>query len=117
MSHSRLRIQQTAMPDGITVVAAGGEIDYHATEALEEAITTSASPPPPRVVVDLAQTTFMDSGGINALLRAHGTVNREGGWVRLSGLDGHVLSVVQLVGLDQVISVYPSVDLALREAA
>jgi anti-anti-sigma factor len=116
MPHSRLRLQHTSMTDGITVLAADGEIDFHGTAALERAITTPPSMPP-RVVVDLAQTTFMDSGGINALIRANRTVSRAGGWIRLAGLAENVLSVVQLVGLDQVITVYPALDVALREAA
>lgn len=55
--------------DGCAVVVATGEIDIAATAAFSEAITVAAKISP-RVVVDLASVSFVDSTGLGVLIKA-----------------------------------------------
>jgi anti-anti-sigma factor len=56
--------------DGDCVVVCRGEIDCHATDELWRAVEQVGAGGRP-VTIDLAGTTFMDSAGINLLLRAY----------------------------------------------
>lgn len=75
------------------------------------AVTSAACP---NVVVDLSETAFVDSSGINALLRANAGVQAAGGWLRLAGAVEPVLSTIKLVGLNEVIPLYPTTGQALH---
>lgn len=66
--------------DGAAVVAVVGEIDMATVglfrRAIEDACTSSR-----HVVIDLADTTFIDSSGLAVVMRAHGQLGREAGGV------------------------------------
>jgi anti-anti-sigma factor len=64
-------------------------------------------------VLDLSQVTFMDSTGINALIGAHLAAADIQGWVRVAGPTPSVLRIFQIVGLDTVITCYPTLQQAL----
>ncbi|MFJ8826604.1 STAS domain-containing protein [Streptomyces sp. NPDC102467] len=100
---------------GVSLLTARGEIDASSAPELAEALAghVGETGEPPRTVLDLGAVTFMDSTGINALLIAHRATDAAGGWIRLACLDGPVLRVVELVGVDSVIACHPSVDQAL----
>ncbi|MBM9502980.1 STAS domain-containing protein [Actinacidiphila acididurans] len=114
-----MRHDDSPLPDEsrrVSVVIAGETLDFVTAPALFEAITTRLSPATPNVVVDFSRTSFMDSSGINALLRAHRLVQAAGGWMRLSAVAEPVLSPLQIVGLDEILSIYPTVEAACADA-
>ncbi|WP_353946371.1 STAS domain-containing protein [Streptomyces sp. HUAS MG91] len=109
---SRLSVSHSTASD-IEIVTAKGEIDASNIAVLTTALACpDAASRAPRRVLDLGAVTFMDSTGINALLTAHRQAEEAGGWLRLANMDGPVLRLVELVGIDQVIACYPSVELA-----
>ncbi|MEU1091030.1 STAS domain-containing protein [Streptomyces sp. NPDC005892] len=112
MPSERTQIRTSVTPRGITVLAPAGELDYDSVVALETAITATGRLP--CAVVDFSHVTFTDSTGINALLRASGTLRAAGGWLRLSSVPDAPLRVMRMVGLDHVIDVYPTLEAALR---
>ncbi|MFJ5560756.1 STAS domain-containing protein [Streptomyces sp. NPDC093250] len=64
--------------DGIHVLTVAGEIDHQTGGTLHQALNVSGTARP-RVVVDLARVTFMDSSGINVLIIAHRALTEAGG--------------------------------------
>lgn len=58
--------------------------------------------------------TFMDSTGIDTLLRAHHALVAQGGRLALVGALPPVLRVMDLTGVDEVIPLYPTVSQALH---
>ncbi|MFJ5272860.1 STAS domain-containing protein [Streptomyces sp. NPDC088358] len=117
-------IQGTDRPDrlsvkehttnGIRVVTLAGEIDHDVTDALRAIVLPADGQDPPRTALDLSAVTFMDSSGINVLVSAHQAAADANGWLRVAGAQGPVLRVIQLVGLDSVISCHPTVEQALH---
>ncbi|MER7564165.1 STAS domain-containing protein [Streptomyces sp. NPDC097941] len=107
-----LSIGHTAV-DGIPVVTVRGEIDHTVKDMLSQALLPDDGPTPPRTVVDLSGVTFMDSSGINVLVAAHKSMSDAQGWLRLAAPQASVLRLIELVGLDQVISCHPTVERAL----
>jgi anti-anti-sigma factor len=99
----------------VTVVTAERDLDFTSAAALEEALTAGLGQGALRVVLDFSRTRFMDSSGINALLRAHRSVSAAGGWIRLSAVSEPVLSTIEIVGLQEVLSLYPTVELACED--
>lgn len=101
--------------DGVRIVALRGELDHSARDFAEEALKPPADDTPPRTVADLTDLTFMDSSGINALIVAHRAAVEAQGWLRVAGMRPSVLRVIQIVGVDALISCRPTVRQALEK--
>ncbi|MFJ2923585.1 STAS domain-containing protein [Streptomyces massasporeus] len=100
--------------EGVRVVTLRGEIDHDVQDVLSEALRTEGGAVPPRIVADLAGVTFMDSSGINVFVAAHQQVGSADGWVRIAGAQPSVLRVLQLVGVDTLITCHPTTEQALQ---
>lgn len=102
--------------DGVLVIRAAGELDVHNADRLrvccQEAIGTGGC----RVVVDLADTTFMDSTALGVLVGLAKRTEATGGWLRLvTGNSAPVQTLLKLTALDAVLGDYPSVKHAIRD--
>jgi stage II sporulation protein AA (anti-sigma F factor antagonist) len=60
--------------------------------------------------VDLSGLAFMDSTGVQVLLDVHVMMSNRGGKLVLAGPQNTVARVLNLVGADQLIPVYASVE-------
>ncbi len=72
------------------------------------------STPPRRIVADLSGVTSMDSSGINVFVAGRRRVSDAQGWLRIAGAQGSVMRLLQLVGIDELISCHPTVEQALN---
>jgi anti-sigma B factor antagonist len=62
------------------------------------------------VVVDLADTDFMDSSGLGALISGLKTARAAGGDLRIARAQTQVLAVLQLTNLDQILHPHNTVE-------
>ncbi|MFI0240242.1 STAS domain-containing protein [Streptomyces sp. NPDC016845] len=108
----RLRVATTVRGEA-RVITVSGEIDHETGAPLREAAVEALAGRVPHLVVDLTSVTFMDSAGLNILLRAHRRAVDAGGWLRLAGVGANVLRILQIVGIDSVIDLYPDAETAL----
>jgi len=95
------------------VVTAAGEIDLTNAEGLRDALLSALNAGALGLVVDMTATTFLDSAGITALVRAARRASASDATVRLAVTASPVLRVLNLVGIDQLIEVHPSVTAAV----
>jgi anti-sigma B factor antagonist len=97
---------------GATVLALAGELDLGSIGALKEAVgfrlTADA-----HVVLDLADLTFCDSTGLGAFVALHRQAHATGARFALAAPRRRIADLFTLSGIDQVISVYDSVDVAV----
>lgn len=97
---------------GATVLALAGELDLGSIGALKEAVghrlTGEAN-----VVLDLAGLTFCDSTGLGAFVALHRQARSTGARFALAAPRRRIADLFTLSGIDQVISVYDSVEVAL----
>jgi anti-sigma B factor antagonist len=95
------------------VVTAAGEVDLTNAEGLRDVLLTALNAGALGLVVDMTATTFLDSAGVTALVRASRRATATEATVRLAVTGAPVLRVLNLVGIDQLIEVYPSVTEAV----
>ena len=103
---------------GVSVVCSvAGEIDLATAPALVEAIESELDSPATdttRVVVDLSEVGFLDSSGLNALVRLEQTLGGRGVDVRIvSPSDRVVRQVFEITHLTEPLKVVESLDEAL----
>jgi anti-anti-sigma factor len=84
------------------VVVVKGEIDLAAAEAFREAIDRALRDGGARLVIDMVDTTFMDSSGLNVLLRAYAALGRLPEALVLRSPSPVVRRVVALAGLEDL---------------
>ena len=95
------------------VVTAAGEIDLTIAEYLRNALLSTLNAGATALVVDLTGATFLDSAGVTALVRASNRASVSEAALRLAVTAPPVLRVIDLVGLNQLVPVYPSVAEAI----
>jgi anti-sigma B factor antagonist len=98
--------------EGVAVVSVGGEIDLSTAPAFEAVIAEALEEHPPVLVIDLSEVTFMASVGLRVLAATQEKVGKS---IQLAVVADHAAASrpMQLTGLDNVISLYPTVDEAL----
>jgi anti-anti-sigma factor len=109
----RLSISQRMAGD-VRVVTVRGKIDYDVKDALSQALLPEDGAIRPRIVADLSGVTFMDSSGINVFVAAHQAVSGHQGWLRIAAPQESVLRLLQMVGIDTLITCHPSIEQALQ---
>jgi anti-sigma B factor antagonist len=100
-------------PDGIHVLRVTGELDLGTIGSLQAAVEDLIAAGA-RVVLDLEGLRFCDSTGLGAIIKLHRRLTDLGGTLALCAPGQRVLDVLSISGVDQVISVYPSLAAALR---
>ncbi|MFB7031574.1 MULTISPECIES: STAS domain-containing protein [unclassified Streptomyces] len=100
--------------DNVHVASLAGEIDHTTGDTLGQALAVPGTPPP-RIVADMCQDTFIDSSGINILIAAHYALTSAGGWLRLAGVTTPVMRTIGIVGLGSVIDCYETLSKALED--
>jgi anti-anti-sigma factor len=84
----------------------GGELDLATVEEAGEALERARARTPRQLIFDPRSLEFIDSSGLHLLLNAH----LESGWEALGAVhvacgQGPVRHVIELTGLDKVMSV------------
>ena len=96
--------------DGTVVVAFRGEFDMAAKEPAAAALAAAVSADPKSIVVDLRGLSFMDSTGVNCLIRAKSMAEPLGRRIALlngSGQPHQVLELTRLVEVFEMVEELP----------
>lgn len=109
---SELTIIVRNAPAG-TVLYLNGELDYHSSAQVREALAALALVPDRLLVLDLEQVTFCDSTGITLMLAARNYARAAGTDVALAAVPGSIQWILRIVGLGQVLTSYASTEQAL----
>jgi anti-sigma B factor antagonist len=83
----------------VASIAVSGEIDVLYVEKLAGELAAAANGDAERVEVDLSGVTFIDSTGINALVKGRRLALASGKHYRVTGSDGFVRDVLQMAGV------------------
>ena len=96
----------------VMVVRVDGGLNQATAQQIGEQVGALVAGGVRHVIVDCSSLTVLSSIGIGVLLMLHTRMKHEGGDVRLCGLRGLVMQVLQLAKLDRMFQFYPDVGQA-----
>lgn len=100
--------------DGIGVVAPHGRLNMVAARQLRETLAGLVADGTARIVVDLAETTFLDSSALGALVAGLKTARQAGGDLRIARPTDSVMTVFRLTNMDKVLRPRDDVESAFH---
>ena len=101
---------------GVTVVAVRGEADLHSAPELRDALATLIEDGADELVLDLSETTFVDSMMLGVLLGAMKRVRARGGHLRIVVAGQDVRRIFEITLLDRVFPLYETREEAVGAA-
>jgi anti-sigma B factor antagonist len=99
------------------VIGLKGEVDLYSCPELKEELLRVIGDGATLVVVDLTETTFIDSTGLGVLVRGVERLHTEAGRLAIVCTDPNMTKVFEVTGLDRVFSIYSTREEALAQVA
>jgi len=99
------------------VLAVTGEIDLFTAPEFKQRMSALIDAGRSRIVVDLTQTTFIDSSSLGVLIGAHRRLKLRGGALLVVCDSEAIAKTFKITGLDGVFTLAASVDEALADDA
>ena len=93
------------------VITMPTEIDAANADEIRQALLAAVSPGTAILIIDMSGTTFCDSAGLKAIITAHSRAAETDTQLRLVATT--VLRILTIVGVDQLIPIYPTLEAAL----
>jgi len=106
-------ITDRKVDDDTHVVAVSGEIDLFTAPEFKQRMSDLIDAGRSRVVVDLSETTFVDSSSLGVLIGAHRRLKLRGGTLLVVCDNEAIGKTFKITGLDGVFTLAPTVEAAL----
>jgi anti-sigma B factor antagonist len=105
----------TRQVDGVTVLDASGRITMgEGANALRERLREALAANQKKILLNMAEVSFIDSSGIRELVAGSNTVAANGGQLKLMHLSGRVRDLMQITKLYDVLDVHDDEAAAVR---
>ena len=101
--------------EGATFVIPFGDIDLTASPVLRQELKKIQASRPQRLVIDLAQVSYMDSSGVATLVEAMQVARRNSTRMVLCCLQERVRSIFEIARLDTVFLIAVDVETAMKQ--
>ena len=95
------------------VIAVTGEIDLFTAPELKAALGETLESGRSRIVVDLSDTTFLDSTALGVLIGAVKRLRSRDGALTIVNTDQNIAKTFEITGLDQIFTIRPTRDEAI----
>jgi anti-sigma B factor antagonist len=109
----QLRMSTRAL-DGVMVVDCSGRIVFGEESATLRDTIKKMLTQSPRLVLNLAEINYIDSGGLGTLVSLYTTARNAGGALKLARLTQRVGDLLQLTKLVSIFEVFENEQLAAR---
>lgn len=109
-----MTIRRERLKDDVWLVQVDGRLDQSQTTALETQLTTLLDDGRHFLIVDLSDTSYINSGGLRCLVSAWRKARQQEGNLVLSGLNSRLQEIFTMVGFDKVFQIYPTRKAAQR---
>ena len=100
------------LADGVTRAALKGRLDIDGAAAVDQGLRNLAGGRR-RLVLDLTDVTFVASMGLRTLIVCARTMLANGGKMVIAGAQPNVDRVLSVSGVDQVMTILPSLEAAV----
>jgi anti-sigma B factor antagonist len=98
---------------GTHIVSVGGEIDIFAAPEFKQRVFAPIDAGVAHVVVDLSQTSVLDSSSLGVLIGAHRRLRQLEGTLAIVCADDAIVKTFRITGLDSVFTIVPTLEAAL----
>jgi anti-sigma B factor antagonist len=102
--------------DRSAIVTVAGDIDMARSKAFQAALTEIINEKPDRVIVDLSGVDYMDSSGVASLVKLHTQTKKIGATMALAQVGKRVMSIFEIMRLNQLFKIFETLDDALADA-
>jgi anti-sigma B factor antagonist len=89
-----------------SVIALAGEVDLYTAPEFKQRLLEAIAQGATRVVVDLSDTTFIDSTALGVLVGAVKRLREHDGRLALVCNDRNIAKIFEITGLDRVFAIY-----------
>jgi anti-sigma B factor antagonist len=107
-------IEDRRIGDDTHVIAVTGEIDLFTAPDFKRHVSAPIDAGISHVVVDLTETTFIDSSSLGVLIGAHRRLKLRGGLLAIVCDSESIAKTFRITGLDGVFTLVASIDDALN---
>jgi anti-sigma B factor antagonist len=102
-----MSIWQQHLAGNILLVGVNGRLDQRLTPSLEQILLSQIEAGHARLLIDLSQVSYINSGGLRCLVTAWRQARAKGGDISLFGLNNRLTEVFSVAGFDQVFQIFP----------
>ena len=106
-------LTQDVLDDERQVIAVTGEIDLFTAPELKAAIADAIEEGRTRLVINLTDTSFLDSTALGVLIGAIKRLRGRGGRLTIVNVDDNIAKTFEITGLDQIFTIKPTRDQAI----
>lgn len=99
----------------VAVIKLPAEVDVSNADQVGQDLADAVAQDASVVIADMSATTFCDSAGVTALVRAVRLANASGAELRVATRASAVTRVLGITGVDRLIGIYPSVAAAMAD--
>ena len=107
-------VKTEQISDNTTVIALSGEVDLYTAPEFKQQLLETIGQGAKEVIVDLSDTTFIDSTTLGVLVGGVKRLRPDGGRLSLVCTDRNITKIFEITGLDKVFPIYESRDEALQ---
>jgi anti-anti-sigma factor len=108
-----MTISESVATGAFSIVRLPEEVDLGCAQQIRDTLLSTVNRGGVHLVVDARDVTFIDSSGINALIRARDRVELFGGSLHVVSDRSSVRRVLELTQLDRVVHLVATMDRAL----
>lgn len=105
-----MTISRQHLKGEVWVIAAHGRLDQSLNPQLEMSLTDLLNNGQNRLIVDLSQSNYINSGGLRCLVTAWRKAREQEGDLVLCGLNGRLEEIFSLIGFDRVFTIQPTYE-------
>ena len=107
-------LSEENLDDQRHVVAVTGEIDLFTAPELKAVLSEAVEAGRTRIVVDLTETSFLDSTALGVLIGAVKRLRSRDGVLTIVNTDPNIAKTFEITGLDQIFTIRPTRDEAIE---
>ncbi|MDP9028720.1 MAG: STAS domain-containing protein [Actinomycetota bacterium] len=101
--------------DRTAVIAVSGRLNAINVAELRSAVASAVDEGWVRIVLELRGVEFIDSSGLGGVISGLKCARQAGGDLRLVAPTAQVMMILHLTNLDQILSVYPTIEAACAD--
>ena len=113
----KLRSSVDPRSDGIAVLRFTGRLDFTSAPEARDQFAAAIAAGQRKLIIDLSKVGFVDSAGLGSLIGGMRAARQAGGDLRIANPSEQSRMLLSLTSLDQVLTISPTVEEALRDGS